>query len=215
MEKYLTPNLIQEFRELMNVQDFGYNQFSNVNGKDVWGLICSQMDWIEAWVSEIENIDVNAKPANRSSINIAQFILGIDIIVSATKMLLDYFKIDTKEQMQGNHIFSKHNHFLYLTDYNYFLRIRSSCAVHPNNIEDRKNGRYYYASWISNNITALDTFTIHIYSDNPDDASAESLEVSKAELINFALNWYQKINLLNIKVKKDLTMYLDGLEIED
>ncbi|QFT88090.1 hypothetical protein FIU87_05515 [Bacillus sp. THAF10] len=192
--KKLSPLYISEFRDLMNYSDYGYRNFSNLNGKDDWGRICSLMDWIEAWVNEIEDINTNKNNRHKDTINIAQFILGIDTIVSAIKHLTDYFNINNKDLLTSKNIFTK-EYFTNETDYNYFKKIRTTCAIHPYDIH-AGNGKKYYAGWIVNDFIDDQNFNIFIYHDlfgNRDIC----LIVKKIELLLFAKAWNNKIIELN------------------
>jgi len=55
------------------------------------------MDWIEAWVNELECIKTWNNPSDhRDTVNISQFILGVDMIVTASKNLLEFYQVDIK-----------------------------------------------------------------------------------------------------------------------
>lgn len=202
MLKILDPSIIDRFRTLMNHRGYAYNQYSDDNGTNYYNLICSQMDWIESWVSEIENITFNfdnASGSYRDTINTAQFILGIDTIITATKSLLDLFKFDYKEIMESKVMLKKEVHEN-LTDFEYFKRIRSSIAIHPTDIFASKTKKYF-ASWVSTANVAIgwprDTFVAFIYSSKSDEKDAIELLVNRTQLLHFAAKWYNKIDDLN------------------
>ncbi|PRS26904.1 hypothetical protein C6W19_24215 [Bacillus sp. RJGP41] len=199
MEKVLNPAYIERFRDLMNYGNYGYKTFSNLNGKDDWALICSHMDWIEAWVNEIEDIKTNGNDKYRDTINIAQFILGIDTIVTATKRTLEYFNINHFNILNSKTIFTK-EHFTDNTDLDYFKKIRSTCAIHPTDIQAGK-GKKFYAGWVVNDMFVGPDFNIFVYHDKTGHEDI-CLDVKKNELILFAKAWYEKFVDLNLHLEK-------------
>mgnify|MGYP006297575791 CR=1 FL=1 len=54
MSKILSEKIIKDFRDLMNESFYGANNLSDVKGKNDWGLICSQMDWIQMWLKKLK-----------------------------------------------------------------------------------------------------------------------------------------------------------------
>lgn len=196
MSKILSEKIIKDFRDLMNEGFYGANNLSDVKGKNDWGLICSQMDWIQMWVKEIENISFNNKSNYRNKINVAQFILGIDTIVTAAKKLLDHFDINYSELENKNNIF-KEKYFPEMNDFDYFKNaIRITCAIHPIDIKT-PNKKNFYASWVSSSGNEI---IIFIYSENAEDEN-ESLKVQRKELLLFANDWYKKIEDINLFLK--------------
>jgi len=200
MNKIFSKKIIEDFRDLMNEDFYGAYNFDDVNGKDDWGLICSQMDWIQMWVEEIENISFNNKSKYRNKINIAQFILGIDTIVNATKCLLNYFDIDYTEVKEEENIISE-KFYPELDDYTYFKRIRSVCAIHPTDIKAGDN--QFYAGWVN---SIGDDFFIFIYNEDSKEDN-EQLKIKKNDLLLFANKWYKKIKDINSYIRPIIDEY--------
>lgn len=202
MAKILSKKIIGDFRDLMNEYFYGAYKLTNVKGKNDWGLICSQMDWIQMWVEEIENISFDNKSKYRNKINATQFILGIDTIVTATKKLLDYFKINYTELKNKNNIF-KDKYYPEMNDFKYFRIIRTACAIHPNDIKT-PNDKKYYASWV--NSIGNEIFII-IYSEKSEEEN-ETLKVDRYELLLFANKWYEKIKDINSYIRPIIDNYI-------
>lgn len=203
MNKIFSKKIIQDFRDLMNEGFYGANNLSDVNGKNDWGLICSQMDWIQMWIEEIENISFNNKSKYRNKINITQFILGIDTIVTATKGLLDHFCIDYAELFKEKNIF-KNKFYPNTTDYDYFRRLRTALAIHPTDIDPPDPNIKYYAGWV---YVIGDEFNITLYNEDAGKEN-ESLKVQRKELLLFANSWYKKIEDINLYLKPKVDEFI-------
>lgn len=201
MEKKLDTKIIEEFRSIMNDSD-NSDVLSDRNGIDDYSFICSQMDWIEAWVNELEKIDIKAEGFHTRTVNQSQLILGVDMIVSASKNLLDYFNYDTAQLEKDKSIFKET-----ITDYKYFRRIRSIFAIHPIdiNIKTRKTREKKFASW-SANAFRTDEITIFLYSQVPNTPS-EEITIERGQLINFSLKWYKELQMLNDYFKYNKTIF--------
>jgi hypothetical protein len=176
--------MIEDFRNVVNEYNI-HEVLSDVDGKDDYSFICSQMDWLEAWVNEIEDIDVHSNDFHKRTINIAQFILGVDTIVTASKNLLDYFNYNTEFLYHSNGIFK-----MDINDFLYFKRIRSGFAIHPIDIDIKRTKEKKFAGW-AYSITK-DQFEIFIYNQKPN-TPAEHVIVKKNELLLLSKKWYDTI----------------------
>lgn len=197
MKKILNTEIIEDFRQIVNELDI-HEKLSNVNEKDDYSFICSQMDWIEVWINELEEIDVNSNGFHTRTINIAQFILGVDTIITASKNLLDYFQYNTNPLFNSKDIFHQDTN-----DFLYFKRIRSAFAIHPIDIDIKRTKEKMFAGWV--NSIHKDQFNVFIYNQKPN-TPALRVTVSKHELIELVAKWYKPIEELTSHFKISNTL---------
>lgn len=79
--------LADKFREKANENMFLLAKYSDANGKDLWGCICSAMDWIDVGVQYIENFQPPDRHGLQSCMEIFSFVMAIDFTYEAIKSL--------------------------------------------------------------------------------------------------------------------------------
>lgn len=82
----LELGLINEFRGVVNENNFTYFRYSNYRDKNQWNCICSAMDWITVAVEHLADYP-RKRTGNLGSIEMYSYISSVDIIVEAVQQL--------------------------------------------------------------------------------------------------------------------------------
>lgn len=106
MNYTINPKLIKDFREKVN-EDFVFEKYKNVNGKNHWNIICSCMDWIDVAVSFIQDYGSDTKNIDVLSMDTYSYISSIDIIHEAVTQLHRVFIPNQSIPFKGKNIYSK------------------------------------------------------------------------------------------------------------
>ena len=152
--------------------NYKIQKYCNLNSKDLWGCLCSIMDWIDVAKETLINMEMNVKEFKYIWKDMYIYISSVDIIIESITQLYSVFFEDHK-----NDIFNKEtkvfiNNPLNMSDYDYFKQIRSVFGAHPNSIKESetKPPIYKFASWpvtreLMNGTTSFD-YSTFIYSSN-------------------------------------------------
>jgi hypothetical protein len=133
-----------------------------MNGKNLWNVICSAMDWIEVAVEGIPYIQLGNKNTNVASLNLMQLICAMDLVTESTRQLYRVFELPYPYH-NDHSIFGNEK-----TDDTYFKHVRAMFGVHPVNLTGENDERYY-ASWSTPKLEA--DFSVFVYSNQPDKES--------------------------------------------
>lgn len=137
----LDYSLIDKFRRKVNSNHyFVMNQYKNQDGKNLWNIICSCMDWIEVAVNGIPHIQLEHKNSNVASLNLMQLICAMDLIKESVHQLYRVFQLDYP--FKSDHSIFKDKK----TDDEHFKHLRAVFGVHPVNLKGEDNSRNF-ASW--------------------------------------------------------------------
>lgn len=210
-EKY--SELAYRFREKANQNMFLLARYSNINGKDLWGCICSAMDWIDVGVQYIEKFQPSGRHGLQNCIEIYSFITAIDITYEAIISLFWVLQKNGEESMRNRTPFYKEKGCFSavtnssITDDRFFKEIRSCCGAHPTDLDtlisddksEKKQRRYASWTYIENN----KSFNITLY---PENATGKTITVKilYAELIEY---FEQRFDYLNTLIKRIDELY--------
>ena len=102
----IDESLIEEFRKRVNHNHFVRHIYKNVNGKNLWNIICSSMDWITIAVHYICSKECLcfSKDNYVNSVKVYSYISCIDILLEATKQLHRVF-VGNKKFNRSSDIF--------------------------------------------------------------------------------------------------------------
>lgn len=197
--------LAYQFREKANQHMFLLAKYSNINGKDLWGCICSAMDWIDVGVQYIEKFQPSGKHGLQNCIEIYSFITAIDITYEAIISLFWVLQKNGEESMRNRTPFYKEKGCFSavtnssITDDRFFKEIRSCCGAHPTDLNtlisddksEKKQRRYASWTYIENN----KSFNITLY---PENATGKTITVKilYAELIEYFERRFDYLNTL-------------------
>lgn len=210
-EKY--SELAYQFRERANQNMFLLARYSNINGKDLWGCICSAMDWIDVGVQYIEKFQPSGRHGLQNCIGIYSFITAIDITYEAIISLFWVLQKNGEESMRNRTPFYKEKGCFSavtnssITDDRFFKEIRSCCGAHPTDLDtlisddksEKKQRRYASWTYIENN----QSFNITLY---PEKATGKTITVKilYSELIEY---FEQRFNYLNTLITRIDELY--------
>lgn len=200
--------LINEFRKKVDDQDIILQMYRNSNGKNLWSIICSAMDWIGVVVDSIDTNNLSCKNDNESSIKVMTFITCIDILWEAVQQLHRVFFHTNKVPFATDNSSFK-NKLFSANDNNYFKTIRACFAAHPINLNDYFSGddkrEQRYASWSGGGFGKGD-FSVILYSNQPDKDSI-FLDIHFDELLTFAKIRYNHLNTIMKEIDTKVEQY--------
>lgn len=206
-ERY--SELAYRFREKANQNMFLLVRYSNINGKDLWGCICSAMDWIDVGVQYIEKFQPSGRHGLQNCIEIYSFITAIDITYEAIISLFWVLQKNGEESMRNRTPFYKEKGCFSavtnssITDDRFFKEIRSCCGAHPTDLDtlisddksEKKQRRYASWTYIENN----KSFNITLY---PENATGKTITIKilYAELIEYFEQRFDYLNTLITRI---------------
>ena len=199
----LDPSLIEKFRARVNKRSF-FDKYRNVNGKNLWNITCSAMDWISVAVDGIPLIKLERGglgPDHHQTLNLMTYIVAIDNLYESIRQLYRVlFGSDWYPLLQDKSVFQQSE----ISDDVYFKQIRAVFATHPVQLHSADgrphNGDKFYASWASSGIGRED-FTVFLYNGNADaEDTAIPFGVSISKVNRYAEMRYCLLNPLGYKV---------------
>ena len=195
----LERDLIRRFRDKINDNHhFVLHKYRNMNGKNLWNVICSAMDWIEVAVEGIPYIQLGNKNENVASLNLMQLICAMDLVTESTRQLYRVFELPYP--YHNDHcIFGNEK-----TDDTYFKHVRAMFGVHPVNLTGENDERYY-ASWSTPKLEA--DFSVFVYSNQPDKES-QIHSIFIKDLFEYTIKRYSLLNDLIEHVEHDYQTHL-------
>lgn len=199
----LSPNLINDFRKKANKNWAVYHIYKNQNGKDLWGLICSAMDWITVAVDGIDISLLSGDNSNEASIKMMTFLSCIDVMWEGISQLYRALYGTTKIPLNNDRTVFKDKD---KTDNEYFKVIRAIFMAHPVNLYDvyGKSDKWF-ASWSGGQFSSKN-FSVILYSNIPGKQSVE-FPISYSELMNFASRRYSLLSDFMDKIDENISNY--------
>lgn len=163
----LDESLLEDFKQVINDHDdFLINAYGDINGKNLWNLMCSSKDWLHVSVYGLPYIQLNHENMDVRSLNVLQLIMTYDLVVQAIEQLLRIFEIEYPYK-EDHSVFNES-----VPDDTYFTQIRACFAAHPVNLNSSdgqknvKSDERYFASW-SSDVGGCGDYTVHLYSNKP------------------------------------------------
>lgn len=199
----MNKDIINRFRSEVGEQNLVMQMYRDRNGKNLWNIICSAMDWIDVVAETINAKNLSCRNDNDSSIKVMTFITCIDVLWEAVQQLhrvffdTDAIPFDNKAEVFQHKLFPS-------TDNNYFKTIRACFATHPINLNDYftcdKQKERRYASWSGGGFCKGD-FSVILYSNQPD-KDALSLDIYFDELMEFAEQRYRHLDTISEEIDR-------------
>ena len=200
------------FREKANENSFLLAKYSDANGKDLWGCICSAMDWIDVGVQYIEEFQPSAKHGLQNCIEIYSFISAIDITYEAIISLFWVLQKNGENGTRGRTPFYQTKRCFSavtnntITDDRFFKEIRACCGAHPTDLntlisDNEAEKQHRFASWTY--VENDQYFYITLY---PENATGKTITVKifYSELIEY---FEQRLDYLNTLIKRIDDLY--------
>lgn len=205
----INDELIKKFRETVNKNSgFVYETYHDQNGKNLWNIICSCMDWISVSVRFLsENIELD----KNIDVRVMQFfsiISAIDIVFEGITQLHRTIFKNNNIPFSGQSIVFDGN-YLKLDDNKYFKEVRAMFGAHPVNLNN--NDEKWYASWPYDQYTSSDsTFELRIYS-NKVNVKDRTIGIKIENLEKFLIIRYEYLNVLEKELHKQYINYCNEL----
>ncbi len=169
------------------------HQYRNQQGKNLWNIICSYMDWIEVAIDGIPYIQLDHKNPNVASLNLMQLICSMDLVKESVHQLYRVFKLEYPFK-KDHSIFQKQQ-----SDDEYFKHIRAVFGVHPVNLKGRDGSRYF-ASWSTSKLEG--DFATFVYS-NKSDVEDHLYSIKINELFQYTNKRYLLLEEVMKKMEHD------------
>lgn len=154
--------LIKTFRDIANYNNYCFDNYSNVEGKNKWNCICSAMDWIDVAVNDIDFYPETPLFGHSPSatINVMTLLMKIALIKEGIEQL-------HRAIFNTNEIYLKKDNTVWGetlfgdTDNENFEGIRACFCAHPINLKATKLDKgKRFASW---SFQGIDGFEVILY----------------------------------------------------
>lgn len=202
----VTKELLGQFRERVNRNNYVLNKYRNFNGRNKWSCICSSMDWISVATTYLSEQPIPIQNGNDdlTSVNVYTYISCVDMVFEAVKQLHRVFVSEKSVPFEGQSgIFTENKHCK--DDNDYFKLIRSCFGAHPVNLNDyftsvgTKEKRF--ASWSGGHFSRRD-YGVILYSNIPG-VKDIFFDISFAEIDSFLVRTYSYLNDLIRLIDED------------
>ena len=204
MEKKYSE-LAYQFREKADEHMFLLAKYSNTNGKDLWGCICSAMDWIDVGVQYIEKFQPSGRYGLQNCIEIYSLITAIDITYEAIISLFWVLQKNGEDGLRGRTPFYQRKGCFSavkshsITDDRFFKEIRACCGAHPTDLctfisdDESVKQQRRFASWTY--VENDKSFNIMLYPENIK-GKIITIKVFYSELIEYFEQRFYYLNTL-------------------
>lgn len=202
----VTRELIDTFRERVNKNNYIFNKYRNIDGKNKWNCICSCMDWISVAVSYLSEHPIPIQKANDdlTSVNVYTYISCVDMVFEAIKQLYRVLVSEKGQPFENESTIFTENEYC-KNDNDYFKLIRSCFGAHPVNLNDyftsgeAKERRF--ASWSGGHFSRRD-YGVVLYSNRLDIPNI-FFDISFSEVDSFLVRTYSYLNELIRLIDED------------
>jgi len=191
MTNKFNQNIIENLRKKVNGNsDFVYEQYSNVNEKNQWHIICSCMDWISVAINHLVVPKDDDSDIYKKAMDFFSIISAVDMIYESVIQLDRVFFKSKKIPFYGeDNIFS--NKIFKLDDNKYFKEIRACFGAHPVNLT--RDDNKWFASWPFEPFSSIDALEVRL-SSNKVEIDDITFGINSTELIEFGLSRYEYIS---------------------
>ena len=197
MKGIINDDKISDFRDLVNSNSqFVYQIFKDKDGKNLFHLVCSCMDWISVSVRHLENAPEFHSNIDVKCMQLYSFISSIDLISESVKQLHRVFVNEKTDPFKGDkQCFQKR--IFEQDDDRYFKTIRACFGAHPTDLRINESKRF--ASWPFESHINHSDLTVHLYSREIDEDDL-ALHLHISELIEFLTIRYNYLNIIADKI---------------
>lgn len=199
MKGTVSDDKISDFRDLVNSNSgFVYQIFKDKDGKNLFHLVCSCMDWISVSARHLENAPEFDSNIDVKCMQLYSFISSIDLISQSVTQLHRVFVNEKTEPFKGDKNCFKNRLFENEDDDRYFKTLRACFGAHPTDL--RQNGSKRFASWPF--VSHLDdsNLTVHLYGrEIGEDDLVLHLHIN--ELIEFLTIRYNYLDIIADKIQ--------------
>lgn len=210
MKNIVSDEKITDFRDLVNSNlGFVYSTYSNKNGKNLWNLICSCMDWLTVSIRHLQNAPVLDEDIDVRVMQMFSLISSIDLVSESITQLHRVFINNKTLPFEGDRsCFS--DRIFDEDDNSYFKTIRASFGAHPVNLNPNQTSSKRFASWPFNSHMNSGLLTVHLYSNK---VNQEDLIMCLRtnELIEFLTLRYNYLDLISEQIKEEFNDFTNSL----
>lgn len=205
----INNDIISKFRSYINKNTDFLLAYSRHKNKNIWLSICSSMDWIDVSIEFLEKFNPMTENSNKSSIQIAHYILTVDMLSESVKnlhnIIFDDGKIPFAEETTIFKGYFKNKHNKDGDDNFAFKRIRAMFSTHQTDINDDKIKKY--TSWSFTGHPSYDV-AINLYSSKIDDKDI-LIGFNYEDINKFILSRYNYLNTLIDQIEQLKNTYYD------
>lgn len=202
----VTRELINDFRERINKNNYILNKYRNIDGKNKWSCICSCMDWISVSITYLAKnpLPIFTDNDDITSVNVYTYISCVDMVFEAVSQLHRIFVSEKSLPFEKESTIFADN-FSCKDDNAYFKLIRACFGAHPVNLNDyfrsgdSKERRF--ASWSGGCFGKRD-YSVILYSNLPD-VEDIFFDISFKEISEFLIRTYSYLRKLINLIDED------------
>jgi hypothetical protein len=205
MKNVVSDAKISNFRDLVNSNSsFVYQIYKDKDGKNLFNLVCSSMDWITVSVRHLDNSPDFDDNIDTKCMQIYSLISSIDLILESIKQLHRVFIDEKTVPFSGEKCCFENRLFSNEDDNTYFKTIRACFGAHPVALSQENTKRF--ASWPFDSNFNTGDLTVHLYSRdvNKDDLA---LHLNIDELLAFLTTRYDYLDVIADKVEFHFVEY--------
>ena len=198
MDIRITDKNISDFRDLVNSNsNFICQRYLNKDGKNLWNLICSCMDWLTVSIRHLENLPEKDDNIDVRVMNMFSLISSIDLVSESITQLHRVFISHKTIPFSGDRECFSDRLFDEEDDNTYFKSIRACFGAHPVNLNNSGNKRF--ASWPFDSFSNSGELTVHLYSNKVGEDDLP-MHLKSKELIAFLIKRYNYLDVLSSKI---------------
>lgn len=209
MKYVISDSKVREFRDLVNSNSsFVYQIYKDKEGKNLYNLVCSCMDWISVSVRHLENASEFDENIDTKSMQVYSLISSIDLISESITQLHRVFIDERTVPFRGEKKCFSNRLFPNEDDDTYFKTIRACFGAHPVALNQSNSKRF--ASWPFDSHRNSGDLSVYLYSRdvNEDDLL---LNLSINELLDFLVTRYEYLDVIGGKINSLFIDYQNKL----
>ncbi|SGY95087.1 hypothetical protein [Moritella viscosa] len=209
MEIKINDSKISNFRDLVNSNsNFICQEYQNQNGKNLWNLICSCMDWLTVSTRHLENLPDKDDNIDVRVMRMFSLISSIDLVSESITQLHRVFINPKTLPFSGDRECFSDRLFDEEDDNTYFKSIRACFGAHPVNLNN--SGSRRFASWPFDSHMNSGELTVHLYSNKVGEADL-SMHLNASELSTFLIKRYNYLDVISSKINQLFEEFKVGL----
>ena len=194
----IDSNKISNFRDLINSNsNFIFEKYQNKNGKNLFNLVCSCMDWLTVSVRHLESQPEKSDNIDTRAMQMFSLISSIDLVSESIFQLHRVFINPKTLPFPNDRECFKNRLFDNEDDNTYFKSIRACFGAHPVNLKNTDSRRF--ASWPFDSHMSNSELTVHLYSNKVGESDL-TMHLNSQELIQFLIKRYNYLDVISSEI---------------
>lgn len=194
----IDSNKISNFRDLINSNSsFIFEKYQNKDGKNLFNLVCSCMDWLTVSVRHLESQSEKSDNIDTRAMQMFSLISSIDLVSESIFQLHRVFINNNTLPFSNEQECFKNRLFDNEDDNTYFKSIRACFGAHPVNLKNTNSRRF--ASWPFDSHMSNSELTVHLYSNKSDEEDL-TMHLNSQELIQFLIKRYNYLDVISSEI---------------